>query len=130
MGILRSQRLILWLPPAAWMAFIFYLSSQSSFGILSRLSFPGADKLVHAVIYGVLAALTARAVVPGRWSPGWGWLVATSYGMTDEYHQFFVPGRQMDGWDLLADAAGAALAVAALTLIRQRRDSGEPRSAP
>ena len=35
------------------------------------------------------------------------WSVAAGYGVTDEIHQVFVPGRTMALDDLLADAAGA-----------------------
>jgi len=36
-------------------------------------------------------------------------LVATLYGMSDEWHQSFVHGRDASGFDVLADAAGALL---------------------
>jgi VanZ family protein len=32
---------------------------------------------------------------------------ATLYAVTDEFHQWFVPGRHADVWDVAADAAGA-----------------------
>jgi len=34
-------------------------------------------------------------------------LSAAFYGMTDEIHQYFVPGRSADPWDWLADTVGA-----------------------
>ena len=39
-----------------------------------------------------------------------GWLVAVGilYGMSDEWHQMYVPGRSPDHMDLLADALGVA----------------------
>ncbi|HEB54007.1 MAG TPA: hypothetical protein ENI87_12200 [bacterium] len=39
------------------------------------------------------------------------WLVAGLYGIVDEVHQSFVPGRDCSVADALSDAAGAALAV-------------------
>jgi len=36
-------------------------------------------------------------------------LVATLYGISDEWHQGFVHGRDASGFDVLADAAGALL---------------------
>jgi VanZ family protein len=51
-------------------------------------------------------------------------LFSTAYGLTDEIHQHFVPPRQMDGLDLLADASGAALAAVIMYagIIRRRHD--------
>lgn len=49
-------------------------------------------------------------------------LLATAYGVVDEWHQSFVPGRVSSVGDLLADACGAALAVSALlALLRDDR---------
>jgi len=43
-----------------------------------------------------------------------GVLIAAAYGATDELHQYFVPGRQADVADLLADAIGAIAAAGAI----------------
>jgi VanZ family protein len=43
-------------------------------------------------------------------------LVASFYGVTDEFHQSFVPNRQSDARDVLADTAGATVAAAACAL--------------
>jgi VanZ family protein len=40
------------------------------------------------------------------------WLVALAvmlYGISDEFHQYFVPGRSVDVYDVLADALGGLL---------------------
>ena len=41
-------------------------------------------------------------------------VVATLYGISDEFHQYFVPPRQVEVRDVLADAIGASLAAGAL----------------
>ncbi len=104
----------LWLPVAVYMAVIFFASSISMP--------PGADlvpdKLVHAAIYGGLAIVLLRALGRGLRSPlTWSqmlWAVALAglYGVSDEIHQAFVPLRQADPADLLADVLGATVAVA------------------
>jgi hypothetical protein len=95
-----------------WMLLIFLLSSQSSLPTI-RL-FSGTDLLAHAVFYGVLCVLLARSLTPPRVTT---WkrvllltTLVTAYGITDEYHQLFVPGRNASGWDILADGLGGFLA--------------------
>ena len=41
----------------------------------------------------------------------WALITATLYGLSDEIHQIFVPGRQFCIYDLLADAIGAIMGV-------------------
>jgi VanZ family protein len=74
----------------------------------------------HMIEYGGLALLTLRALAAGRWSEVrapiaiGAVVIALAYGLTDEVHQLFVPGRECDLRDLAADAAGAGIAAAAL----------------
>lgn len=85
-----------------WMGVIFYFSSQTG----DQVGIPSPwDKFVHAGVYGLLGWLLARAT--GK--AAWGWALAVLYGVSDEFHQHFVPGRQADVLDLLADAVGAFL---------------------
>ncbi len=76
-------------------------------------SLPGLDKLVHAAVYALLAWLAARAFATLPWKAHAGlipWaaaLFAALYGLSDEAHQSFVPGRSADAWDLVADTVGA-----------------------
>jgi VanZ family protein len=76
-------------------------------------SLSGLDKLAHAAIYALLAFLAARAfaTLPLQVrAHGLAWaavLFAALYGLSDEVHQAFVPGRTADIWDLAADLAGA-----------------------
>ncbi len=96
------------------MGAIFLLSHQpdDSFDLPS---FPGADKLAHLIIYGTLAAAIIFAFAPEtrqkkRWPlVGMVILIATLYGVSDEIHQSFIPGRSPDIIDVLADLAGAAV---------------------
>jgi len=104
-----------WGPVAAWMAVIFYLSSQSH---LQPPVPAGVQEVVsvaaHFAEYAVLATLLRRAAghFAGRSSLKQVfvlWLVATVYGASDEGHQAFVPGRTVSAGDLVVDALGAAL---------------------
>lgn len=93
---------------AGCMLLIFVLSSQPS--LPSIRFFSGADLLVHAAAYGILCLFLALSFVPARVAT-WNRVLlltflVTVYGVTDEYHQSFVPGRDASLWDVLADGAG------------------------
>ena len=113
------RRFAVWGPLVAYMALIFYVSSQSSPGW--NIRYP--DKLVHFLEYGALALLLARALNGGIRKPinarrlvaaG---LLALGYALTDEFHQSFVPDRVSDWRDVAADALGAATALLLLALV-------------
>lgn len=93
----------------AWAALLFALSSLPGGRVpTSPLSFPGDDKVVHAGVYAVLGGLLR--VATGR--TGAAVTLAAAYGASDEFHQSFVPGRDADVLDWLADVAGAVLGAA------------------
>jgi VanZ family protein len=103
-----------WLPVFTLAAIIFYQSSFATPTVLPR--WPYLDKLLHAGVYGLLSALICRAL---NSLPRWrghllrlmvaGTLLAALYGLSDEWHQSFVPHRSSDAGDLLADLLGAGL---------------------
>ncbi len=71
-----------------------------------------ADKLVHLILFGGLAALLYGNFVGGRRGPA---LVASVIGSVSvaavvELLQGLLPYRQEDLWDLVAGAVGAVLA--------------------
>ena len=78
----------LWLPPAVYMACIFYSSSQSN--PLPEVTTRVWDKLLHALAYAGLASLLCRALLgeglrsfPTAMAAA---LLASAYGAADEYH--------------------------------------------
>lgn len=95
---------------------IFFLSAQSGFTVPRGIwSF---DKVVHLVEYAVLAFLIARALRHAptlRWPVPAAILLSTLYGVSDEIHQSFVPGRVADPYDAIADAVGSLLGAAAFS---------------
>jgi len=97
------------------MALIFYMSSMAEPPLPTGVS----DKAAHTAGYALLGALALRAVAGTAGAPLRTWHVVTAvmltvaYGVTDEYHQSFVPGRDADVHDIYADAIGAILGSAA-----------------
>ncbi len=88
------------------------LSSQSTLPLPESVL--PLDKAAHLIEYGGLSALVYWAhVVQGatRRAAFWSALVLASlYGVSDEVHQYFVPGRSSEVLDWVADTCGAALA--------------------
>jgi VanZ family protein len=78
--------------------------------------------MAHVRAYGVLGWLWARAVSTS-W-PTWPTLVVFlsavvftgGYGLSDEWHQMYVPGRSVSLFDALADVCGGALGGASFRL--------------
>ena len=102
---------------ACVMGIIFYLSHQP--GDLIQLPlFPGVDKLAHCIAYGCLAGTVLYGLHPFISSSDKKNIAAiivvafcVLFGISDEYHQSFIPGRQVSFWDLVADGLGALLVV-------------------
>jgi VanZ family protein len=96
-----------WLWPVVIAVLIFSASSRSS---VAGPRIPHFDKVVHFSVYGLLATLVCRAM-PGRAGAWWALVAVSAYGATDEWHQYFVPGRSTELADWIADTAGAAVAI-------------------
>ena len=110
----NTLRILFLLCALGWAGVIFYLSSQSGADIPPL--FVGEDKLLHAFIFGILGVFTLGAMKTTAYGyrPFQLWLavlLVTVYGVLDEFHQHFVPGRSPDILDVMADAAGAMLGV-------------------
>ena len=114
-----------------WMALIYWLSSRQS--LPAPDLFRGQDKIEHAVVFGILAMLIGLSfnAVQGKGRKK-RLLILTLfvalYGFSDEFHQYFVPGRDPSFWDLCADASGGFLAACFLLRKKQRLSRKKPPS--
>ncbi len=110
----------LWLPVGIWMGTVFWLSAQQSLPNVPGLcAVDWGDKICHTVMYVIGGALIWRAL---DMKSGWQRIMvavafAAAYGLSDEVHQYFVPNRSSDIYDLLCDVTGSAFAAVVLTLI-------------
>lgn len=96
------------------MGAIFFLSHQPGNKINLPL-FVGADKIIHATVYGILA-ITSIFALPKTFKRVFPLataflvvLICLLYGVTDEYHQSFIMGRSPDILDVVADTFGAII---------------------
>ncbi len=117
------------LPLFIWIGFIFGISAIPSVPVIK---FPiSPDKIAHTAIYFVLCLLGHRAFLHQDKFP---WLRRNSllaalsltimYGVLDEIHQIYVPGRFADVYDAIADTLGGLLFVGWFRW-KSRRNSGE-----
>lgn len=116
----RLAKLPRWLrdfiPLVCWLGLIFWLSSHS---VLIKIQDQAGEKLfyksAHMLAYAVLAWLWWRALTRARvttWTVlAWAFTLTTLYGISDEIHQLFVPGRHGQVADVLFDASGALLMI-------------------
>jgi VanZ family protein len=125
---MSQERLFAWRARAAlalpllYMGGIYYLSAQTGISLPWRIS----DKLLHGIEYAGLSLTLYGSFAIGLSQPplrsaalaiGFSLL----YGVTDELHQAFVPGRHPCVYDLMADAVGAVTGQVIVLLLRLAR---------
>lgn len=114
-----------WLPLLAHMMLIYFLSSRSHFPVEAPSWMFFADKIAHAMIFGLLGFLFLRAWLHGQWEH-----ITTSacvltvlfvllYGISDEAHQMFVPNRTPSVEDIIADVTGGCIAAVVFHVLNQ-----------
>jgi len=123
------------LPVTLVMGGIFYQSHQlgTSFSLPEIVNI---DKLLHALVYAGLG-LAFLYALPPPWRHRHPWLTmgtmvlfCLSYGVFDEWHQSFVPGRIASGADVAADVGGGFLVVIGNLGWRRWRKMKGDRGAP
>lgn len=95
---------------------------------------PYADKITHFALYGIEAYLLYRAVAwPGGARPSILRVLAivgamAVWGVADEVHQHWIPGRSMEAGDVGADVTGAGIGalLASLAPGPKRNPDGVP----
>lgn len=102
----------------AYCGLIYYMSDQSRWLVPVPDLFNMQDKVIHAVAYAVMALLfwqAGKAWMTHRGRVEWRLLAllcvifCSLYGMTDEWHQSFVEGRDGSVFDWMADTLGSLL---------------------
>ncbi len=99
-----------WLPIIVYCTAIFI---QSSFPTSQQIpDWRNLDKVLHVAAYAIMGALFFRALATGHFSTNLKAAVILSilfsglYGLSDEVHQSFVPGRSAEAADAAADFMG------------------------
>ena len=150
-GIKRVNiaRVISWTLVLTWMGVIFAFSAQDV-GASAELSgniteeiyevveetFPETSiteesfevtlrNVAHFFLYLVLGFLVYNALFQYKlkWIEllGYSFLITVLYALSDEWHQYYVPGRAFEMKDLLIDTLGAIVGITLIALLYSRR---------
>lgn len=111
----KLQKLVnYWIPPILWALVIFSFSSMQVTGTVDVYWKDFIlKKSAHIIEYGILAILLYRAFVnsniPKQKALFLSILIAGLYGVSDEFHQSFTPGREPRLRDVVIDTIGATI---------------------
>lgn len=118
-----------WSAVILWMGVIFVSSSYPVPETVAQVP----DKDLHLAAYFILGFLYGNAFTTGLKTRLkltqilWAIALSMAFGALDEWHQSFVPTRDMSAADVMFDGIGSASAVVACWLVchlRMDRDSG------
>ena len=105
-----------WLPVIVWTTVIFIFSSRPT-PVSAQIDWQDfiIKKTAHIVEYAILSTLLYRALVnsgvPKREAAIYSIILSATYGISDEVHQHFTPGREPRVRDVFFDLFGASLAI-------------------
>jgi VanZ family protein len=115
MPIKLKRFALYWLPLILYCLLIYIQSAHPSPEQVPI--FPFSDKILHIIAYGILGILFYRAYQTLRLKDNIKVLMllsmvsASLYGISDEIHQSFVPFREAEVADAIADMVGAICGV-------------------
>ena len=124
-------RFLFLLLASSWAGALYYLSAQP--GTDTSPLFIHQDKIFHFFAFGLLGFLAMGAIrAKGNTHRNWQvWLIVLLvglYGIVDEFHQHFVPGRDASIYDIAADMAGGIMGAWAMYFLV--KTTSRLRSAP
>jgi VanZ family protein len=115
---MNISKILVCLPALFVAGGIWFLSSQST--LPQPKGVWGFDKIQHFIAYFVLALAIGVWMSPAFWQARRFCAfflvisIVSVYGVVDEIHQWFTPGRECNIWDWIADTIGAIHGAAAM----------------
>ena len=111
----KNKKLLVYTPLVVYWIILFVATTLPA---ASMPSFGVVDKVNHLSAYFILAILLFLTLLFQQKIPfaknrvaAYAFIICSLYGMLDEVHQIFIPGRSAEFLDFLADACGALLGV-------------------
>ena len=118
-----NKRQITWIVALiVYASFVFIMSSMPMSGGQPLLRFPGGDKVLHFLEFGLFYLLSWKAFRRRRFIAAF--LLTAFYAGSDEFHQIFVATREASILDWLADIAGAGCAATGIIIVLRTRLPG------
>lgn len=120
----RNRQYLINIPLIIYWLILFVLTSLPS---SSAITIGISDKIEHFGAYGLLSAVLymnlffqKKFELLKKYPATFTLLIASIYGMLDEVHQLFIPGRSAEFLDWSADFLGSLLAVLIVKVILDR----------
>ena len=126
-----GRQLLAWSAVMSYCGLLYYLSDQPR--LRPPQTVPSSDTLAHVAAYAVLGWLwtvALRETWEGCSSLAvvlFALIFTLGYGLSDEWHQSFVPGRVSSAADVVADVIGGGLGAGSFFLWTRRRVGEEAR---
>ena len=118
------KKIFYYLPAVLFYSLIFFMSSQS---LKVEAGFWSFDKVIHILVFAFLALLlsfgffkTLKSSLPTKVFLVL--LTGVFLGILDEVHQSFVPFREFETMDILADGVGIITGLGIYVLLIRRFD--------
>ena len=122
-----SRSFVVYQGPAILVAVIIFIFASLPSPPDIKLSVTNEDLIKHAIAYAVFGFFIARALFFQHSLVGlrkryliFAIIFGILYGISDEFHQLFVPGRSSEVRDALADAVGVIIGTLLFYLNRRR----------
>jgi VanZ family protein len=125
-------RLILSLP-AVLIALTIFLLSHTPHPEFPKIGIVWEDKIAHLIAYFVFGISLILFIITNHKNIHFKSIVIVTlsfgafYGLSDEFHQYFIPGRDVEFLDWVADTVGISLSLLFINILKKniiRRDAG------
>ncbi len=126
---LKNSFLKHYFPVIIYAALIFWASSREEALFDMGIEQAGFDKLLHIAEYSVfgfllMKALTVTSGLPVKALIFISLIIGSIYGVLDEWHQYYVPGRTASVLDLISDSIGTFLGALIFTVFKKDKING------
>ena len=112
---MKERRAVWIVALVVYASLVFIISSMTMSGGQPLLHFPGGDKVLHFLEFGLFYFIAWKAFGKHRFAAAF--LLTALYAGSDEFHQIFVATREASLLDWLADIAGAGCAATGIILL-------------